>query len=213
MKAAIFKMAAFRHFVLTAAKKIRRRAKIELGREKDFPKSKLRIDHKADAIYVKDLTNAGRRGKMVDELVVMFLRGYFHGEADLMQELIGILESSSSYLDAKRNAQMFVVDHLSEGVKLIEHSMKGVTVEPLALGPLTFNNGLIEVNARPREFHITDLRDRHNVPRAMETNVTSAKKFYTWLAANFAEAQSMNFSQILEKMRRAGIPAHSYLSN
>jgi len=185
----------------------------------------LRIHRYSSAIRVTDLTNAGKRGKKVDEfalydidslrdprmkdLVEMFAAMLSRGRIKTYKQALtaarGLVDESERI--AKASDQFLSVPKIETG------QYKGVRVAPAGFKPIDFKNPNIALYADNERFRITDMRDKYNEPTLiapLRGKVASVKKFYEWARNNMGKLNRMTFRDVMKEMKRAGIDYHYY---
>jgi len=166
---------------------------------------KIRVHMYADSIHVKDLTNAGKRGKSVDAFSVGL-----HYARDISSRLHDIVDSFNDSTDYAK-ALGYAAKALAETPEMQFHESKkrGVDVVPPNLKPIVIHTNDLYVKSDIQGFRMKDLQDI-NEATTINTNRSGAVKAYKWFRENYAELQSMTYKQAVTALHRAGIPAREY---
>lgn len=177
----------------------------------------IRFHRFRDGIRVYDLTNAGRRGKVVDLFNLYDLDFMRHaGMEDLVDHYSSTLHGST-YAKALAGAQALVAASAGLGArpKIQESQVKGVRVDPAGSQPVEVKGSRVYVKAEPQDFVVRDLVDTNNEPvlmRPQRAAKSNAKKFYAWALANEDRISSMSFSDVRKSLDASKIKYHYFLA-
>lgn len=172
---------------------------------------KFRVHRYASSLVVTDLTNAGKRGKKVDEFALYGLDMKLLPQEGIVDEIMMLVQRGDSW---KRVLQAAEEAH-ALGAGLEVRSPRGVDVLPGGTKPLELKTPNLYITADPKTFMVRDLKDTNNEPTAippMSGGKTAAAKFYAWLKTNQDRVKSLDYRGILKAMSSAGIGYHDYLA-
>lgn len=195
---------------------------LEIG--KSGENGKIRYHRFAPSLRVTDLTNAGKRGKRVDEFALydldMVQRGANKSEdakkvfQNVMKFLSGI--EKLNYNQALKWAEVIVQDAKQRGLvspKIEKNKQMGHQILPAGAKKLKVSNDKMSITVDLTSFTISDLTDKNNEPRCINTSrggKNGPPKLYKWLLANEDKARKMDYHQVLDVLDKLGIKSHSY---
>jgi hypothetical protein len=165
----------------------------------------IRIHRYDRDVAVWDLTNAGKRGKMVDSFVLYDLNRS-NNELDLMEEL----EKANSFESALKIAKKYL--EKDDNIKLYERKHKGIEISPAGFKPISIQGKDVFIQADYDSFRVRDRSDINEetcIP-AIKGGKADIKVFYRWVKDNQAKIKNMNFNEIVSAMRDEGIKYHRY---
>lgn len=164
----------------------------------------IRIHLFSTSLKIWDLTNAGRKGKIVD----YFWVGSRGRDEDDLYSLAQILEKCTDYKKALKLTKDFVAD--KNNLDFGEDKEKGWDVLPKGFKKFEFRNSKISIKCDTKGFTIRDLEDRNNEPTAIDTNKMGPRLLFKWLNDNSSKLNNMDFHDILDKISKEGIAYHYY---
>jgi hypothetical protein len=195
----------------------------------DLEIGKLRISRGRVFIRVTDLTNAGKRGKKVDEFVLMDLDhidnpdilngvesfanyvsrgGVSYKKALKMAEFV-IAQSKQIAKRAAKEGGFTVVPELGKSQK------KGVRVAPAGKGEISIVGKHISFSADLKKgFRVRNLEDVNEemmITPIRGKRQKSMRLVYAWALENKGFIKNASFRQIKEAFKKIGADYHSYL--
>jgi len=182
-----------------------------LDRGRSFQNPKVRIHRYADGIMVTDLTNAGKRGKKVDEMYVTTTYNYKGDKQEWLGRqtaaYLDYINSSNPYAKIKALVKDLMYD-FPDDIKLSESQHRGVDIEPYGEifefnFPMDDKKSAVKVKSSPTDFHVTD---HHWMTRPdgggfyQDTGYWPRKKkdavvFYGWMKDNASKLKSFKSMQ------------------
>jgi hypothetical protein len=165
----------------------------------------IRIHRYDRDVAVWDLTNAGKRGKMVDSFVLYDLNRS-NNEPDLMEEL----EKAKSFDSALKIAKKYL--EKDDNIKLYERKHKGIEISPAGFKPISIQGKDVFIQADYDSFRVRDRSDINEetcIP-AIKGGKADIKVFYRWVKDNQAKIKNMDFNEIVSAMGDEGIKYHRY---
>lgn len=167
----------------------------------------IRIHRYMDSIRVTDLTNAGKRGKKVDEFAVYDLD--YATDKGAVDRLASQLAKQGSYRMALSLAQSWVEYYDDNNIhpqpKINHTTMRGVDVTPAGFKPLKIETPHVSIEADYRDWHVYDKGDKNNEPACRADGQKSVKQFYRWVQDNQSKLKSMPFRDIVKALMSEGI--------
>ncbi len=182
--------------------------KVELLRDyksRDIDGSFLRVVGSDHSITVTDTTNAGKRGKMVDNFSVYDLGDL---ERKCSNELQRAILGAANYSEAREIAKKWIEDR--QWTSYRDRQEKGVRVQHHGFEDITHNTAELEIAIRWDNFVICDKTDHYNLERATNGNSSSVNKLRTWYKKNHKRVDNMRFGQIVFELREAGLSIHTW---
>ena len=177
----------------------------------------LRIHRYASALKVTDLTNAGKRGKTVDEFALYNLDYVKNQDVQkLVEKFSAQLRTVKNYRSALVMAKGLVAAAermvgSSFGIPGIEtHQYKGVRVRPAGMKEIKIDTPYLTGYADGQRFSVQDKKDRGNEPTIMHKGNRSASQFYKWLAKNEKKINAMDFRDLQMALQKAKINFHYF---
>jgi hypothetical protein len=180
-----------------------------LGIGDTFENDKWRVHRYAGSLVMTDLTNAGKRGKKVDEIAFYNLDMRTAPSFDLVGEMIGLVKSNASLDKVKKAAE----DFKDRGYSLEVRVQRGVDVMPGGFKPIRINTDNLYIEAGYDSFTVRDKRDQYNDPTCIPASKGGKKSipaFYRWVKDNERKIQSMTYSDVTKAMRDMDLAYHSY---
>lgn len=186
-------------------------ASLRVGQSMENEKTMLRFQRWMSSIRVTDLTNAGKRGKKVDEFALYDLdRVRSPEEKKELEKLVKQLLKAKSYKDALKKAKSYVEGFEGMGPSIQEGSLKGVRVTPPGFQPIKLDTKHVRIESDYTDWTVFDKRDKANEPACMAEGRKSVKLFYRWLKDNMSKVQNMTFQQIVKALQKEGIRYHQW---
>lgn len=190
----------------------------------------IRVHRFKYGIKVWDLTNAGRRGKMVDHF-------YFPTERwGIFEVLANAYTSSlknSNYQQALANANKIrdLMDGFSDTIRtymtpelrrqvgsfsipeISEYQEKGVRIDPPGKDTIEVRGRGMSGRIEYQDFFFKDLTDRHNEPAIMprKRKRSATKKLYNWAVKNQDKLSRMTFNEVTSLLENMKIDYHYWL--
>ena len=197
------------------AKQLLKVAKTILGLRvgQTFENDALRFNRTRHSIRITDLTDAGKRGKKVDQIVIYDLdMGRPSDDVDI-DDFARDLAKQKSYSKVLKMVKGYVEYLRAEGIsaQIQEYSLRGVDVAPLDFMPIKITGTHVRIEADYDSFVVTDLDDHYNeetcISRGKRKDI---KQFHRWVRDNSSKIKSMTFNQVTQGMRKEGIEYHQY---
>jgi hypothetical protein len=195
-----------------------REAAINIGDTVEFEKSGIRIHRFRDSFRVTDLANAGKRGKKVDEFWVSYWQAGQEGPIHArVAEWMEFAPRAMNFNILTATIQLGINLLNDEGVSIESgwNTLRGVDVAPGGFGPIKINGDNVYIEAGWQDFVVRDKADKFNLPvciPAIRGGKADIKVFYRWVTDNQAAIKRMDFHQVLDGMRDAGVAYHQYCS-
>jgi hypothetical protein len=159
------------------------------------------------AIRIWDLTNAGKRGKMVE---VFALYDLDYGLDEFQQGMVETFAKGlpkSNFRQALKAAQAMAAD----GIGKIESSReKGVRVNPAGFKPLELSTPEFEISSDLQGYSVRDRSDKFNEPACYNRGKRDVKPFYRWVTDNWPKLKRLTYSQLTSLMSKQNFNFHSY---
>jgi len=199
----------FDNFLKVVKEKIAQKAQeakntLEVGHT--YESDVLRVHRFREALQVFDLTNAGKRGKAVDQLSLSYRWQPEEWADGLMPRILSGLPYNTihDYLKAHADAE--------PNVTMTTHQHKGVHIKPPGFQTIEIRTPRIHLVAGFDNFTVQDVSDTANLPTCYSTDSAkrSIPKFYKWVKENRAEIQAMRYSEVEAHMDRLGIESRFY---
>ena len=196
---------------LVVASTMKQALALNVGQTIENEKTMLRFHRGSDSVRVTDMTNAGKRGKRVEEFALYgldrrdpeFLKG--------LEKVIGSMVRAKNYKDALSKVRKYVEDFKGVGGPEYEEGLqKGVEVTPAGFKPIKVDGKYVSIEASYRDFVIRDKEDKYNEPTCIARGKRSVKLFYRWVQDNLSKLPNMKFGQVTNALGKAGIDYHSY---
>lgn len=185
----------------------------------------LRIHRYANSIRVTDLTNAGKRGKSVDEFALYDL----DHEGRMDKRIQGFIEKFAKDLPRMKSYSMAlkvaqgIVDEAERLAKASEQfqtvpkietsKYQGVKVAPAGFKSIDIDGKHVRLHADNSSFHVTDKDDKYNeqtLIAPIKRKSTAIKAFLAWAKENESKIANMTFAQINDVLHKADIETHYY---
>lgn len=178
-------------------------------------RSNLRFHRYMTSIQVTDLTNAGKRGKKVDEFTVYDL-DYAEDKA-AVDRLAAQLVKARNYSEAKSLAEAWTEYYTDIGAgakpKMEYRKLRGVDVTPAGFKPIKIHGKGVSIEADYNTFTVKDTADKSNestcIP-AIRGGKKDIKVFYRWVKDNEVRLKTMAYRDVVKGMMQQGIKFHQY---
>lgn len=170
----------------------------------------VRMHRYNDSIHVWDLTNAGKRGKKVQELVIMSKS--YNGAKERLDMIGKMIDTYGSYKAIMGTLKDYMESY-PDDIVLDEYSRRGVDVTPAGFEPMVIKTTHVFIEADYDTFRIESLDDKYNEPTcipAIKGGKKSIPVFYRWVKDNESKVRSMKYHEILKEMGKLGIKYHDY---
>ena len=189
---------------------------VRIGETVEDKKRQLRIQRFMTTLRVTDLTNAGKRGKKVDQFSIYDLDRA--EDVDAVDRLTANLLTRVRNYDEARSWADAWVDYYKTSGKRSRPQMefgqsKGVDVAPAGFEPISIATKKITINADYDSFRVQDVADQYNLSTcipAFKGGKRDIKVFYRWVLDNKSKLSSMTFSDVVREMGANGIKYHRY---
>lgn len=182
---------------------------LEVG--KTFENEQWRIHRFRPTVRITDLTNAGKRGKKVQEITLYDLDYAPEGlpVESMVLELVMHARRGASF-----DRMLQAAKEMEElGAKLDVRELRGVDVIPGGFEQLTVKGRGVTVEVGYKDFRVVNTDDTYNettcIP-AIKGGKKSIPAFYRWVKDNQNEVKSMSFPEVLKAMAANGIKFHQY---
>jgi hypothetical protein len=176
----------------------------------------LKVHRYRENIQITDMTNAGRRGKRVQQAMVS-LSYSFQGET---QEFLDLVTDDLSRFDTYAEAKHYLDGLNTPGVEVSESALRGVDVEPMGTEITLKAKEGVTITSSPWDFSVIDhapmTHPKTGVPIGhQDTQYWPVKKqdgaiFYAWLKDNLAKAAQMNMAAIRDIWGTIGVRYDSH---
>lgn len=187
---------------------------------KTYQNPKVRIHRYRDQVRVTDLTNAGKRGKKVREMVVMPAYAYSGDDQDWLDrqthQFLIYARSSDPYQKSKLYIKDLMVD-FPDDIKLVETEYRGVDVEPygeIFEFKIPIERGSITLKSSPTDFLVKHTA-RMTGPRGNgfdhDSRYRPYKKrdailFYGWMKDNANKVKSLkDMTDLFDIWKKLGV--------
>jgi hypothetical protein len=189
---------------------------LEVGRSV-FTEHRLKILHQTGLLTITDLTNAGKRGKKVRELLVS-ARGLTMD--DLFAQIAQRVAQSASEMtyDEVKAYLARVRQEYGPLFEVSEKERRGVDVEPMAttisLSKQFPDGTILRIKASPFKFYVNSsvvIGGRDGKGGHRQDTLYSARRksdgerFYAWLNENLPRAADMTLDELVEVWRQLGV--------
>ncbi len=201
-------------------------AAVDVGRSVFTPQN-LKIHRYRESVEITDMTNAGKRGKKVQQLHITM----GHMASAMVDVALKNLTSDilhMNYGQVKAHVEKLMVQqkelNIHDGIRLNESVLRGVDVEPMGTAIEIQNkypNGAwLRINANPHEFRVTDSAVISAPGKAadgwhQDTNYWNRKKedgiaFYGWAKDNLSKLNRMGIMDLRTLWDQLGIKWDSH---
>jgi len=170
-------------------------ALMQRGEKKET--SNLLLHRYSRGLRVTDLTNAGKRGKEVDQFVLE------SEESDLFDQI----EKAKDYAEA-----LSIAKKTSDIKQLHQEKYRGIDVAPAGFKPILLEGKQVIINSDYDTFSVRDRSDVNEetcIP-AIKGGKADIKVFYRWVSDNQDKIKNMTFNDIVDAMRSIGVKYHRY---
>ena len=185
---------------------------IEMGETREV--GTVRFHRYREGLKVTDLTNAGKRGKVVQELYIGQKSWQRTCDASArLYDLCDLVCRTGNYSTAAALVECYV-DENPEALSIDARTFKGIEVQPAGFEEISISNEHMAMTAGYDSFGVSDLRDQANCPRLIPTchggAKTAVKRWYAYVKANRKQLETATFSQVWEAMSKADVKTHYY---
>jgi hypothetical protein len=179
---------------------------------KTLEKDNLRIHRYYDHVDVTDLTNAGKKDKMVRQFRVMGMGDVpsnNKGDEEFRDKFLDELSGVSDYDKALKYAKSYLSIIDAED-KLEQWELKGIKVP---VGKKDLNGAGVSIAFDSTDFMIQNEKDP-NLSTIIPTSKEAIKKFFTFMSNEFTQKRisKMSFQEIKRELDKQGIDYRSYLA-
>jgi hypothetical protein len=185
-----------------------RTATISIG--ETVEKGTVRIHRYANSLIIWNLTNAGKHGKQVERLEVVFTNSRLN--TDLLHDIGDELESCTNFGQTKTIIEDFLKKN-PDSISVSFYQERGIDVYPAGFKEISITNHRVRVDVGYKNFRVRDLDDQSNEPTCIPS-IKGGKKlipvFYRWVQDNLNNIKQMSFRDVLNQMDKLGIPYHYY---
>lgn len=171
-----------------------------------------------ESLVLWDLTNAGKRGKRVERLSVTPSYDPVNGFKEPNKRLefldrLGLrLEHYSTFNQAVRSLKDLLVDY-PNSLDMETAFERGVDVMPAGFKELRIESPFASIRVEFKDFSVTNLEDKNNEPTcipAIRGGIKTIPLFYRWVSDNQDSIKHMKYLDILDQMKKLGVPYHTY---
>lgn len=189
----------------TAARVARRVLAKGIALGNTYQNPRIRIHRYRDQIRVTDLTDAGKRGKKVRELIIGLTYSYDGDEQAWMDtqthEFLVYARSSDPYMKIKSYIKDLMVDY-PDDITLTEDTLRGIDVEPygeIFEFKIPLDKGSVTVKSSPTDFSVKHTAEMSG-PRGNTFNHDTryhpytkrdAVAFYGWVKDNASKLKAL----------------------
>jgi len=180
----------------------------KLGVGHTIENGNIRIHRYRDSIRCTDLTNAGKRGKKVDEITFDAQDGSY------LVPFISEFEKMRSFKQAEKLAKEIEKDKESK-IRTYKNQLRGVDVQlPEGKGQdkIKILTPKISLISEFDGFYVKDLTDINEetiiAPRSAPKK--AIKQFRMWVMQNEDKIKRMTFNEIVRELMKNKIDFHSY---
>jgi hypothetical protein len=176
-------------------------------------KKLMRYHRYMSSLRVTDLTNAGKRGKNVDQFALYDLD--MGGDPKEVDAIVAKIVRAKTYKEALKLAKDWLKkdSEVTGFAKIQETTEKGVRVTPAGFKELKIDGDNIYIESGYTTFVLRDKVDKTNEPTcipAAKGSKTSVKAFYAWAKENLPKLKKMTYQQALKSLSKAGVKYHDY---
>lgn len=171
---------------------------------------KWRVHRYSTSLVLTDLTNAGKRGKKVNQIALYNLDYKTIPAGAIIDDILKLVKSNTSWervLDAAKKYQT----HAGMGIDI--RQQRAIDIMPAGFRPIRIDTPNVSVEAGYDGFMVKNRADRYNEPTCIP-RATGGKKaipaFYRWVKENERKIRSMTFPEIQKTMDQLGIVYHYY---
>jgi hypothetical protein len=158
-------------------------------------------------LVATDLTNAGKRGKKVNEVVIK--------DRNLNYDMASLMNAFDSAFGKNFAQVVAVFEDYAENYPVLEvyhRELRGVDVRPSDMEVLKVNGDFVTVEVDHESYTVRDKVDRNNEPTCIPA--ANGKKgvavFYRWVMDNRQKIERMKYYDLLDEMHKMGIKYHNY---
>jgi hypothetical protein len=160
-------------------------------------------------LKVVDLTNAGKRGKIVKYFSV----SYHDTDSPEIKGIVDEISKAQNYDKALEYTKKMLATK-KYTIYLNEYEQKGIDTEPPGFKPISIKGDHVSINIDHSSFRIKNLDDKINEPTAISTssNKKAVPMLFRWVEDNKSKIQNIDFSYLLKELDNAGIKYHEFLA-
>jgi hypothetical protein len=197
-------------------------SKLQIGQTVET--DKIRIHRFSPSYRVTDLTNAGKRGKTVDQFSVYDID--YYDKYPQISKKFDFLGNEKDYKSALSKSKKAVEEAKKMAIemgreigstipyaKLEETTYKGVEVKPAGFKKIKIRGKGVDIEADYDSFRIQNTDDKYKLETcipAIKGKKKSINQFYRWLNDNKNRVKSMTFREINKELDKAGIKTHYF---
>ena len=182
------------------AQELTKLAKIVLGRAgDDYENGQIRVHQYMNSIRVWDLTNAGKRGKKVEKMVIM---DTVSSSSHMLDSHFKAIKLVGTFARAKSLMRDILHDY-PDDFELYFDTERGVDVTPGGFKPVKVKTNELLLEADYNSFSIRDLVDTNNLPTcipAIEGGKKDVKVFYRWVSDNLSKIKRLISLLIISRL-------------
>jgi hypothetical protein len=201
-------------------------AAVDVGRTVFTPQN-LKIHRYSESVEITDMTNAGKRGKKVEQMHVTV----GHMASELVDGTIKSLTTDilhMNYGQVKAHVEQIMHQQKAQGIhdgfRLSEVTLRGVDVEPMGTTIEITNKfpdgGYLEIETSPHDFRVKDSTPIHAPGKPahglhQDTSYWPVKKpdgiaFYGWAKDNLSKLHGINIQQLINIWNQLGVHYDSH---
>ena len=163
----------------------------------------------AHALKVWDLTNAGKRGKMVSG-VTLYDLDYLSDEERFGVNAVEAGLKRSNYQQILK--ALIALKQDTPSIKMELFKEKGIHVAPPGFKPLDLETPEYSLTSDYKGYSIRDKRDQYNLPACYNTGKQDIKRFYRWVTDNWPKLKRLTFNELTSLMSKEDFRFRSYCS-
>jgi len=171
----------------------------------------VRYHRYVDSLHAQDLTNAGKKGKLVNQFSI----SSYNDDHDQFDFIFSKITENTSFDHALTQAKFFINHEKNLDLRLYESQAKGIHVNPSEASgfkKIKIENAHFTLTADSQTFSI---REKHPgteaiIPTVYGKQRTAIKLFYNWVLENETKIQTMTFEQLKLALHHSNIDTHTY---
>lgn len=169
--------------------------------------SQWRVHRAAHSLTITCLEFAGKVGKKVYQFCIynLDLNVKSHAQVDICTSQLRQGVHANMSVDQMAVLVAGIGGDLCSPVSF--RTLRGVDVIPSAAS-IQINTGHAVIKADPLSFCIECIEDRNNLPTAISTRRSDARRFYNWAKAH--DFTGLRYNEILAILKAAGVHYHRY---
>jgi hypothetical protein len=180
----------------------------------------MRIHRYDPSLEVTDLSNAGKRGKLVRRFS-LYDYDMMRDAEEAVEHLVASIAGARNFEAALSLAKYAVQEatRVGQPLRIEERSLRGVDVKPAQGAPgaeIKIDTPTFELRASAVDFHVFERRpdkdpDTDNIiPPHWGAKKAAIRDFYTWVRTNEAEIRKMTFRELGKALSDADLAYHRY---